>query len=106
MPYQETRKSVTFRCRSCSSRADMFQEDEALCRVVCPCGISVDGPDAPLMYRSLIERYQHQEARYLSRGLLADRGIGRAPPRDVANEVSDSDWPFVLVLTDDIEGLD
>ena len=100
----EVRKSISFKCRSCQSAAKIVERDGRIDRVYCPaCGVALDAVDARFMYQTLIERIERlrvEGARNFSRSLIDGR-VGRVPRRKVANEFSDTRWPFILVAEDD-----
>ena len=65
------------------------------------CNVSVESPDARLMYETLRARYAAQTGRDILRRRVNKSGMGRVPLTKVDNEVSDPKWPFILVLEDE-----
>ena len=98
----EFRKQVTFKCRACKGDAQMLEVDGRFDSMRClTCNVSVESPDARLMYETLSQQYRIQEGRNIMRRRVNKSGMGHVPLTKVDNKFSDPKWPFILVLEDE-----
>ena len=97
------RKKMSFKCRDCELSAKIVLVDERrIDRVYCQvCGTEVRAEEADLMYRELASNHRVQVSRNLIRETLQENRMGRLPLVHIDNEISDSRWPFILVIEDD-----